>query len=240
MSGVVEIPIADLAPSEEEVLLQQGVPRGAEVRSDVHDICARSLELLLATALPVGITESVSPDDFASVFAGEGRNEEETPVGEIYRHAKHLLLFAVTLGEDTSSEIDRLFQTNDFALGCMLDAAASVAADRAAERVERDYADSLVNTGWDGKRDGALRYSPGYCGWHISGQKRLFGYLKPERIGLTLRDSYLMEPMKSVSGVVLAGPMEMHEFEPTYPSCASCETANCRDRIRALHANRAQ
>ena len=64
---------------------------------------------------------------------------------------------------------------------------------------------------------GVLRYSPGYCGWHISGQRRLFAHLRPERIGITLHDSYLMEPLKSVSGVLIAGAKEIHAFADTYP-----------------------
>ena len=62
---------------------------------------------------------------------------------EIYEQAEHLRLFTVTLGESTSRKIDTLFQTNDFALGCMLDAAASVTADRAKNTVRRDSAVAL-------------------------------------------------------------------------------------------------
>ena len=151
--------------------------------------------------------------------------------------AEHLLLFAVTLGKATSDRIGELFEQNDFALGCMLDAAASAAADRSAAFVEQQFATALAQEGWNDSDGAALRYSPGYCGWNISGQRKLFDYLQPERIGLTLRPSYLMEPLKSVSGVVLAGPREMHEFDPSFPSCAACETSSCRDRIRALYAD---
>jgi hypothetical protein len=111
-----------------------------------------------------------------------------------------------------------------------------VAADKAAAFVEQRFAHSLAECGWSLGSGAALRYSPGYCGWHISGQKKLFEYLKPQQIGLMLRPSYLMEPLKSVSGVVLAGPREMHEFDPSFPSCSTCKTYSCRDRIRDLFA----
>jgi hypothetical protein len=237
MSEIVEIQTADISPSGEEVLEQQGVPPGTPVRPDIEAICTTALEALHETAVPIAITTEISTRDFAYVFEGEGKNETDTPVGDIFEQAEHLLLFAVTLGRDTSNRIDSLFHANDFALGCMLDAAASVAADKAAEFVERRFALSLAQSGWNLQAGAALRYSPGYCGWHITGQKKLFESLKPERIGLELRASYLMEPLKSVSGVVLAGPKEMHEFDPTYPSCAACETFSCRDRMRALFAD---
>jgi hypothetical protein len=236
MIEVVEIPTVDLTPCREEVLEQQGVPPGTQVRPDIEDICTKALGLLNETAATVAVTSGISVQEFAEVFEGEGQNEADTPVGEIFEQADSLLLFAVTIGKETSSRIDTLFQTNDFALGCMLDAAASAAADKAAAFVEQRFARSLADSGWSLESGAALRYSPGYCGWNISGQKRLFEYLKPEQIGVSLRPSYLMEPLKSVSGVVLAGPREMHEFDPSFPSCATCETYSCRDRIRALFA----
>jgi hypothetical protein len=236
MTQIVEIPTADLCPSPEDVLAQQGVPPGTPVRQDIAEICTTALELLGNTAAVVGAVSEISQRDFAKVFEGEGLNETDTPVGEIYEQSKHSLLFAVTIGKATSSEIDRLFEVNDYPLGCMLDAAASVTADRAAAKVEQQFSDALSEDGWSPKSGAALRYSPGYCGWHISGQKKLFEYLRPEQIGITLRDSYLMEPIKSVSGVVLAGPRDMHEFDPSYPSCATCETFSCRDRIQSLFA----
>jgi len=236
MTEIIKISTAELTPTREDVLAQQGVPPGTQVRTDIEDICTKALELLQDTAAPVGVVSDISSEGFANVFEGEGENEADTPVGEIFGRSNHLRLFAVTVGKETSSEIDRLFQTNDFALGCMLDAAASVAADRAAAHIEQRFAQSLSDGGWSLESGAALRYSPGYCGWHISGQKKLFEYLRPEPIGLTLRDSYLMEPLKSVSGVVLGGPREMHEFDPTFPSCAMCTTYSCRDRINALFA----
>jgi hypothetical protein len=238
MTQIVEIPTSELTLTAEDVLAQQGVPPGTQMRTDIAEICTRSLELLHETATTVGIVSEISLQEFANVFEGEGGNEADTPVGEIYGQSEHLLLFAVTVGKETSNEIDRLFQANDFALGCMLDAAASVTADRAAARIEHRFAASLAGTGWSLESGAALRYSPGYCGWHISGQKKLFEYLKPEQVGITLRDSYLMEPLKSVSGVVLAGPREMHEFDPSFPSCDFCDTYSCRDRISALFNRR--
>jgi hypothetical protein len=81
----------------------------------------------------------------------------------------------------------------------------------------------------------ALAYSPGYCGWHISGQKQLFAFLKPEQIGISLTKSCLMRPLKSVSGVVIVGHGSIHEFQDAYPFCERCRTHGCRDRI-AVHA----
>jgi hypothetical protein len=116
----------------------------------------------------------------------------------------------------------------------MLDSAASAAADRLAGLAEDRFEHRLCERGCVTEATGVLRYSPGYCGWDISGQRKLFAFLHPDRIGLTLRDSFLMEPLKSVSGLIIAGPRNIHDRPDTYPFCDRCETHGCRKRFRAL------
>jgi hypothetical protein len=79
-----------------------------------------------------------------------------------------------------------------------------------------------------------LPYSPGYCGWHISGQRALFRHLEPERIGITLNTSFLMQPLKSVSGVLVVGDPRIHEFDNDFDFCAECATLDCRARIGSV------
>ena len=101
----------------------------------------------------------------------------------------------------------------------MLDGVASAGADRMATLLAARFLDALRAAGRFGTACLVLPYSPGYCGWHISGQRKLFDRACPASIGVTLRDSFLMEPLKSVSGVLLAGPREIHEFAADYPVC---------------------
>ena len=75
------------------------------------------------------------------------------------------------------------------------------------------------------------RYSPGYCGWHITAQRKLFAALQPAAIGVSLNASCLMEPLKSVSGVILAGPPAIHEFEAGFPFCRQCRDRSCGARL---------
>ncbi len=79
-----------------------------------------------------------------------------------------------------------------------------------------------------------MRYSPGYCGWHVSGQMALFDYLGPDAVGITLTESFLMHPLKSVSGVIVAGQPDIHRFVHDFPFCAACTGKECRERIGSL------
>jgi cobalamin-dependent methionine synthase I len=116
----------------------------------------------------------------------------------------------------------------------MLDAIASEATELAADGLEQRILDERIRLGAVAPSTSLVRYSPGYCGWHLSGQRALFAALKPEAIGLTLRDSCLMEPLKSISGVMVLGHPDIHEFSPTYSCCSECRTATCLPRMRRV------
>jgi hypothetical protein len=226
----------EVMPTREAVFENQGIPPGITVSGPADTICEHALALLASTAAPAGITGEISADDFGKVYEGVGRNDPETPVGGIFERADHLALFTVTIGERPGEEIARLFDENDFALAAMLDSAASAAAENAAELAERRYGEVLRGERWGRSDGGVLRYSPGYCGWHVSGQRKLFDHLGPEKIGVTLTNSFLMQPLKSVSGVIIAAHRDVHKFAASYPFCRECKTHECRDRIRALFA----
>ena len=237
MTQTVEFTPSDVAPDRDAVLEHQGIPVGTVVKDHIEHLYKQATDLLAETVSPVGIMCEISQSNFATVYHGDGRNENSTPVGNIFGEADHLALFVVTLGERTCTEITRRFESNDFAIASMLDATASIAADQAAELMERRFSDELKEREWSTENGGVLRYSPGYCGWHISGQKKLFEFLDPGLIGVTLRDSFLMEPLKSVSGVIIAGPREIHKFAIDFGFCEQCETRSCRQRLRALYAS---
>ena len=168
------------------------------------------------------------------MFEGEGWNEEDSPIGPIFETSANLALFAVTVGQEVSSEIQKLFAANDFALGSMLDAAASEATERTAAAVERHYHQHLKDTGQYRNGYGILRFSPGYCGWHISAQKKLFDALRPAEIGIGLNESYLMQPLKSISGVIMCGEKDIFRFDDTFSFCRDCADHACRARIQMV------
>jgi hypothetical protein len=236
VSTVLEFQATDLAPARDAVLERLGMPAGADLSERTEPLYAAAAHLLAGSAAPAGVLADIGLAEFRTVYAGEGRNAPRSPVEEISARAEHLALFAVTLGERTSLELERLFAAEDFALAYVLDAMASAAADDLAELAERQFAAMLRERGWGTPDGAALRYSPGYCGWDVTGQRKLFEYLRPERIGLTLTDSCLMKPLKSVSGVIIAGPKSVHRFPPTYDFCERCEERTCRGRLRALAA----
>jgi hypothetical protein len=234
MREVIHIPFEEIAPDAASVTEVRGAAPGVEPSERLVETGEKAYALLAELAEPVGVLADITVEEFAAVYEGEGLNEPATPLADVFPKADDLALFAVTVGQAVSDRITELFDGSEFALGYLLDTAASAAADGAADYVERYYGRRLEEKSKLSRTSGILRYSPGYCGWNISGQKVLFEYLKPEEIGIKLRGSYLMEPLKSVSGVIVAGSAEIHDFELTYPFCRDCVTKSCRDRVKSV------
>jgi len=225
----------DLAtPSINAILKAQGITDSTRASERILRLADDALTKFKNLAEPAGMLSEIPKSNFKQVFHGEGQNEDDAPLEEIYKVSDHLTLFAVTLGQKVCTEITDLFENNDFALGSMLDSAASEGAELTAAFVEKDYRDNCFNNDRTVISHGTMRFSPGYCGWHISGQKKLFEILNPEKIGVELNNSYLMTPLKSISGVIVLGKKEIFRFDDIFDFCADCKEHSCQDRIRTL------
>jgi hypothetical protein len=233
MNEKFKIPVNDTLPSLEAVLNLQGVPSGAELQAPVINAAKSALQLYLELAAPVALTSSIRVEQFEPIFNGIGLNESPNPIEKIYPRATRLTLFAATVGPAISARISKLFAEGEFPLAGHLDSAASNGADLISTILEKMYKSYLIRLGLANKETVVMAYSPGYCGWHISAQKALFEFLHPGEIGISLRDSFLMEPLKSITGVLIAGPRSIHKFEASYAFCARCKAQSCLDRTDA-------
>lgn len=237
MREKIEIKIRETIPKQEDVLMLQGIPSAREIPSNITVLFDQAIEIFVELTQPVGMIAEIDRKDFGVIYAGEGRNESETPVAEIYKEADNLALFATTVGQGLHDKINRLFVSKDFALGSMLDSVASAGVEKSADVMEAYYLEMIKAAKEISENIAVMRYSPGYCGWHVSGQRKLFEYLMPEEIGITLRPSYLMEPLKSASGVFIAGRPEIHLFSDNYAFCGQCDTRDCRKRMSIVERN---
>ena len=228
MSIVLEITVDEILPDAMAILAQQGVPDHAAGSADLLVVAEDARDELAATLAPAGVMSRVDHGEFADIYSGQGFNASDTPLQFIFPRAEELSLFAVTCGQAVCNRIRDLFLANNYPLGAALDAGASLAADQAAQAAQDKFTGTLESPA------GVMRYSPGYCGWHVSGQKALFARLGSANAGISLTESCLMQPLKSVSGVIVAGRPDIHRFSNDYPFCSACTGKECRDRIQAV------
>ncbi|OGU62853.1 MAG: hypothetical protein A2V66_07390 [Ignavibacteria bacterium RBG_13_36_8] len=233
MKEIVNFNVDEISPQRDRILNLIGVPAGAKISEGIETAMLQALNHFNTLAKPTALWKEITISEFRNVFYGDGKNEIEVALKLIYPKAARLALFALTMGADISSETGRFFSENDFPVASLLDAAASIAADNSVAMIEDQYCNFLnQHVGRNGFV--VLGYSPGYCGWDISGQKKLFQYLQPEKIGITLNDSYLMTPLKSVTGVLVYGEKEIHIFENKFRYCRDCRDRTCVERMNKL------
>jgi len=234
MRTVVDIEVSYTKPDVASVLLLQGIPAEATPEGKTILMAQDAIRRYALLARPRGVVMDMGKEEFGTIYQGRGQSQAGSPVADIFPRADRLALFAVTVGQDLSREIEMLFSANEFAPGTMLDAAASVGAEMAAGALERVWRRRLKDEGSLGAGHATMRFSPGYCGWHISGQGKLFEALAPADIGLSLNDSFLMQPLKSISGLIASGERAIFGIDRTWPACRACRDKNCQERAAAL------
>ena len=231
MRSVIQYGPREVRDGREAVLARMAMTLG-DVSVRLERLFEQAEQRLDEIAAPVAVFHSLSSDECLRIFDGDGMNALATPLGEILPRATAVATFAGTLGPALDEEIRALFERGDPALAYVLDATAGCAAERLADLTARRFVRAIRG----GPEIRALAYSPGYCGWHVSGQRALFEHLRPVDLGIGLTASCLMDPVKSVSGVLVAGLPPIHTFRPTYPFCTACESKMCRARIAGVRA----
>jgi Vitamin B12 dependent methionine synthase, activation domain len=231
MREIVRFTRQEAQPVEPDVLRALGLPEEDAIAPRIRRLLRDATTTYDALVEPRAAWEDIAPEAFAAVLAPLGIPEDSLAVGRIYPRADALALYVATLGEAVPERIRRLFADDALAEAFILDAVASAGADSLSDRLAARFEARLTSEGRAHVR--ALPYSPGYCGWPTAGQRPLFEALRPTDIGVSLNESCLMTPIKSVSGVLLAGPAESHRFRPDFPFCHECETRECGGRMAA-------
>jgi hypothetical protein len=150
-------------------------------------------------------------------------NSVDFSIGKIVRaqlrRSESAAIFLCTAGPEIGKRAKMLIHEKDFLKGYIFDIAGSEIVEAAADLMQ----DHLRKTMAVSHKAITNRFSPGYCGWHVSEQHKLFSLIPDNYCKITLNDSALMQPVKSVSGVIGIGPEV--KFRPY--TCNICDDSNC-------------
>lgn len=161
------------------------------------------------------------------------------------RGSEAYALFVATSGKEFEL-LQKLFkQSGDMVKTFIADAMGSVIAEKTADRMEESLENALLNgitppsvtpNSQPPIHNSQLqihnynhtnRFSPGYCGWHVSEQSKLFSLFPvTDPCGVHLTESSLMLPIKSVSGVIGIG-RNVRKLDYT---CGLCDYTQCFKR----------
>lgn len=140
-------------------------------------------------------------------------------------NADYYILFVATAGNDFEMFQSEIKSSGDIYKEFLVDALGSAIAEAVVKELCKDVE---LRTNGMGV---SYPYSPGYCGWHVSQQQKIFTLLPDYPCGITLNASSLMTPIKSVSGVIAVGK---NVIKQKY-GCELCKKKDCyknKNRIR--------
>ncbi len=130
-----------------------------------------------------------------------------------------IAVFLCTAGEETGIRSRRAMKNGDLLTGYIYDVIGSEIAEAAADLMQDNLREAMAS---EGKKI-TNRYSPGYCGWDVAEQHKLFQLMPDNYCGIQLNTSALMDPEKSVSGFIGIGE---HVRYNQY-TCGLCEMKDC-------------
>lgn len=135
------------------------------------------------------------------------------------RKSEYLALFVCTAGDIFTELTQQFNHRGDMLEAYITDSIGSLTVEKAMDDIQWQLEKTMV------KQNLRItnRYSPGYCNWPVFGQKELFTLLGENDFPVSLTETCLMMPIKSVSGIIGVGK----EVRKSEYACAVCGDKNC-------------
>ena len=147
---------------------------------------------------------------------------ESEVLARLLEQCDQVAVFALTIGGHLEEMVDQLTDNGLVVQAAVLDAIGSAAVESVADFVHDTIGEIARARGLYPSR----RFSPGYCDWEVSQQKKVFRVMKGDYAGIHLTDSCLMLPRKSISGIIGIGPSQIENYNP----CKTCDKRDCAGR----------
>lgn len=197
------------------------IPRSTRLKIDKLEPV---FEKLVAPSLHYQNTE-INSVKKGAVHLEKGLEFKSPKLSRTLKNCKEIVCYIATLGSNVEGEIKRLMDEKHLAEAYILDAMASVATDNMVATFHQRMKGKYKRRG----KQVTLCFSPGYCDWPVTEQKKLFKLIDSQDVEVELNDSCLMTPRKSISGVF--GIQSDYENGKTpYIPCWDCKKEDCSAR----------
>lgn len=142
------------------------------------------------------------------------------------RLAEKIIILSVTIGELIEETITKYFQAGAYSYALLLDAAATTAVETTADEMEKTITQYITPKGYQK----VMRFSPGYGDWDIRFQPEMLTLAKAEQIGVSLTESCMLIPRKSITAVIGLIPNQNLEQKNETHDCTICNKLDCLAR----------
>ena len=143
---------------------------------------------------------------------------KKTVYGQL-KKSESVAIFLCTAGEEIGFRSRKAMQERDFLRGYIYDVVGSEIVESAADILQA----KIEMAALDSEKKITNRYSPGYCGWDVDEQHKLFEFFPDNYCGIRLTPSALMDPVKSISGFIGIG----NNVRYNQYTCSLCDQHDC-------------
>jgi len=119
-------------------------------------------------------------------------------IAKLLADSEYAVIFMTTIGHSLEETVVKLSEEGEITSSLILDAIGSETVDYAADILHRKDIASIAE-----KRGFSItpRFSPGYGDWDLSAQKDVLRVCGGEEIGISVSETFMMSPQKSVSAI---------------------------------------
>jgi len=189
----------------------------------VAEVIDQSMELIHQNVMPSGGIVMLHDKNITTendrIVIDDIYLMSEKIISKYLRDSDTVAILVATIGDKLEHIVKQKMDHNEFLTGYVIDRAASELVEKTVQIVE----DRLHQITAEKKISITNRYSPGYCGWNVKDQHKLFSLLPEDFCGISLTESSLMIPIKSISAIIGIGDKVRKEDY----ACKLCEIDFC-------------
>ncbi|HHV74725.1 MAG TPA: DUF4445 domain-containing protein [Thermoanaerobacterium sp.] len=145
----------------------------------------------------------------------------EKHIVERLKGAEYVIMAVVTIKDGIENASSRLFDDGKYMDGMIYDAIGNAALDKLCEKFYSDVANYASKEGYVLTE----MMFPGDDKWDIASQKIIFKHLDASKIGVTLDESNMMHPVKSLSFILGIG--KDIKSSSSHHDCSKCDFFQC-------------
>jgi hypothetical protein len=213
---------SDLKLTVNQIERVMGYQEG-ESQETVYDIVSRVLkeaEAICTLKAEYRIFENISFSESSRnlLISNVSFNIGKIIYGQIKKSGS-AALFVCTAGGEIGIRSRNTMKEGDLLEGYIYDVIGSEAVEAVADLMQDDMEGEMRLSG----KKITNRFSPGYCGWDVAEQHKLFSLMTDNYCGIRLNPSALMDPVKSVSGIIGIG----EKVKRLPYTCKLCDMKDC-------------
>ena len=211
-----------------EVLRYLGYPPGRRPNARIEELLRRWIAEAAQRSAPkaafVILPVLEKAKNRLRVQSVAGQVEFKGAIGRFLGVSELLIVFVATAGPNVEALASELMASGEELPAMIVNAVGAERAEAAESAVIRRVHDQMRAIDFAP----TLPYSPGYCGMALTEQQKLFRVFDGMTAGVTLTESCLMHPIKSVSGLVGLAPSSIVKADSS--PCERCELHSCNMR----------